>query len=428
LKQGAYPFVVVPIIAALLLTLSGCADEPYSLLRGSAPAAQAPSGAGVQAADVAPTMTLAPSPSPTAAAPTATPLPLPTTTITDGMALLQRTENIVVLGMDHRDNDPDPSWRTDTIMIMALDRPNNRVGVVNVPRDLYVNIPGYGMGKINQTDYIGEESHYPGGGPALLNRVLTTTLDIPIQHYVRVQMDGLVKLVDALGGVTVTLDCPLYERTPDDKSPNGLKDWTLPAGQVHLDGQSAKQFATYRYITSDFGRTRRQQQLVWALRNRALQIDVISRLPALWSALQNMFTTDLSLLDVVKLATLGVNLKPENVRGVVFSLDALGYDFSPEGASILVVKDKQQLRAELAHVFDAQPLTTIGKNEGGVECPPPPPPVPPIEGTATITPTLTIPVTVTVAVSATAVITATPVVTDASVVTETSVITETAQP
>jgi polyisoprenyl-teichoic acid--peptidoglycan teichoic acid transferase len=327
------------------------------------------------------------------------------------MALLHRTENIVVLGIDHRPWDPDPSWRTDTIMIMALDRANNRVGIVNVPRDLYVEIPGYGKGKINQADYIGEESKYPGGGPALLGRVLTATLDIPIQHYVRVQMDGLVKLVDALGGVTVTLDCPLYERTPDETSPNGVKDWNLPAGQVHLDGESAKKFATYRYVSSDFGRTRRQQQLVWALRNRALQLDVIPRIPALWNALQSTFTTDLSLLDVAKLATLGANLKPENVHGVVFSLDALDYDFTPEGASVLVVKDKQQLRTELARVFDSQPLTTLGKKEAGADCPLPPTPVPPLPATPTISVTPTLTVTATAAVSATAVITATPVVT-----------------
>jgi polyisoprenyl-teichoic acid--peptidoglycan teichoic acid transferase len=188
---------------------------------------------------------------------------------------LQHTRNLLVMGVDHRPDDPDPSWRTDSIMVVALDQAGSRVGIVSMPRDLYLDIPGLGRARINQADYYGETSGYPGGGPALVRRVLTETFNLPTQDYVRVQMNGLVKLVDALGGVTVTLPCPLYERTPDVNSPNGLKDWELPAGSIMLDGEMAKKFATYRYVTTDFGRTQRQQQLIWAIRTRALQLDVV---------------------------------------------------------------------------------------------------------------------------------------------------------
>jgi LCP family protein required for cell wall assembly len=300
--------------------------------------------------------------------------------------LLRRTENLLVMGVDHRTGDPDPAWRTDTIMVVAIDRKTSEIGVVNIPRDLWVNIPGYGMGRINQADYWGESKKYPGGGPALLRRVITETLGIPTEHYVRIQMDGLVRLVDALGGVTVTLDCPLYERTPDDKSPTGVKDWSLPAGQVRLNGEDAKKFATYRYITSDFGRTRRQQQLIWAIRARALQLDVIPRIPELWKALADTFTTDLGLLDVIKLARLGATLQPDKAHGLVLGTDVIEPYITGGGAYVLLIKDKAKLKERLGKLFDGPPLAEMGKSKPG-ECPPPP------AGAPTLTPTPTLEVT-----------------------------------
>ena len=133
---------------------------------------------------------------------------------------LTRTENILVLGSDNR---PElEAWRTDSIMVVVIDPKIGQVGIVSIPRDLYVDVPGYDKGKerLNAVAYIGEKLDYPGGGPALVRRVVEEQLGIPTQHYVIIHQDGLIKLVDALGGVTVNLDCPLYEATPDDKSPN----------------------------------------------------------------------------------------------------------------------------------------------------------------------------------------------------------------
>jgi polyisoprenyl-teichoic acid--peptidoglycan teichoic acid transferase len=378
-----------------VLVLVGCqaaarpAPQPIA---PPAPAAEA-AEAGAPAVTTAPlallTLSLSATPSVT---PSPTPRVIPTPPSSIG--LLKKTDNILVMGIDQRPNDV--AWRTDTIMVLAVDQPNKRVGVVNIPRDLYVDIPGLGKAKINEADYYGESSRYPGGGPALLERVLTQTLDLPAQHYVRVNMEGLVRLVDALGGVTVTLDCPLYERVPLASAPNGLVDWNLPAGQVQLDGETAKKFATYRYVSTDFGRARRQQQLIWALRNRALQVDVIPRIPALWSALHDTFETDLNLLDVAGLSRLGIGLRPENVHGAVFSLDALDYAWSDEGSSILVVKDDAQMQKELAALFDGQPLMSLGKSDGAASgCPPPPTEVP------TYTPTPTGTITASVALTAT---------------------------
>jgi LCP family protein required for cell wall assembly len=313
------------------------------------------------AACAAPTLevppTLTPEPTATVDPVTPTPLPLPD---------LNHTYNILVMGVDHRPTFE--AWRTDSLMVVAIDFPTGQVGVISIPRDLYVEIPGKGKGRINEVDYYGEKTLGAGGGPRLLAEVVQNELGIPTQHYARVQMDGLVQLVDALGGVTVHLDCPLEEATPNPSNPNELVYWTLPAGDNLLDGVTAKKFATYRYLSSDFSRVARQQQLLWAIRNRALQPDVIPRMPELWQALGNLFATDLKLLDAITLARVGTSLSPDKVHGLVLGSNVLADYTTPEGASVLVVRDRAAVDALEQELFQAKPLSDLGKAAEG-QCP-----------------------------------------------------------
>jgi len=143
-----------------------------------------------------------------------------------------------------------------------------------------VDIPGRDPGRINEVDFYGEKTMGPGGGAKLLAQVVEAELGHSTQHYARIQMDGLVAVGGCAGWRDRPLDCPLTEATPDDKSPDGLKYWDLPAGDNLLDGAAAKKFATYRYLSSDFSRVARQQQLIWAIRNKALSADVVARIPS----------------------------------------------------------------------------------------------------------------------------------------------------
>lgn len=359
----------LPTPSATLPALTVTAT-PVSPATATRPRPQTPVAPPISTATPALAVTLirpsAPAPTGTLQAPWATPIWPPSP--------LDQTDNLVVMGVDYRPGDA--SWRTDTIMVVAIDSRANQVGVLGIPRDLYVEIPGYGLGRINQADFIGETSDYEGGGQALLRRVISETLGIPTRHYVRIKMEGLVRLVDTLGGVIVVLDCPLYERTPNDASPNGVVDWSLPAGPALLDGESAKKFATYRYATSDFGRARRQQQLIWAIRDRALQLDIIPRIPELWKAFADMFSTDLGVLDIVKLAGFGATLKPENVHGTVLGADVMDYYITPEGAWVLVIADHAGIAVKKAQLFAERPLATLNISDAEGGCPPPPTPPP----------------------------------------------------
>jgi polyisoprenyl-teichoic acid--peptidoglycan teichoic acid transferase len=313
----------------------------------------------------------------TAAPVVAKPVPVITATsaLTTQLALplppgLDKTDNILVLGADVRPGRWMP--HTDSIMVMAVDHETKQVGIVSIPRDLYVNIPGWGDDRINSAAYVGDQIKYPGGGPALAREMVEETTGIPTQHYVLIRMEGLERLVDALGGITVTLDCPLYEQTPDPKDQTKTVNWSLPAGPNFLNGKDARKFATYRYIQTDFGRVRRQQQLIWAIRNRALQINVIPRIPELWSALQDTFKTDLGPLDIARLAALGMEMDPRNVHGTVLDQEVMAPWTTPGGGSVLVVKDPAVLQTKLAGLFAAQPISELGKKQGP-KCPPAPP-------------------------------------------------------
>lgn len=326
--------------------------------------------------------------------PTPTDTPSPTATLTPSPTpapkTIRETDNILILGTDQRPGEG--AWRTDTVMVAAIDYQANRVGVISIPRDLWVEIPGYGMGRINQADFQGEYQKYPGGGPALAAKVIEDTLGIPTQHWVRLRLEALPQLVDALGGVTVTLDCPLHELTPDPKNPDAFLTFDLPAGQVFLDGEAAAKFARYRYATSDYARARRQMQLIWAIREQALRVDAIPKIPQLWRALANTFKTDLSLLDVIRLARLGAKLDSSQIHGLVFGNKAIQDAIVGGGAKVLKIADRRELERELNNLFSAPPLALQGREGSTGKCPPPPvimPDTPTPTATPAVTPQVT---------------------------------------
>ena len=115
----------------------------------------------------------------------------------------------------------------------------------------------------------------------------------------------------------------------------GIKTFTLPAGPVQLDGATAKKFATYRYVQTDFGRTQRQQQLIWAIRNRVLEANLLPKIPVLWSALSDTFTTDLDLPAVLKLARLASRLQARDVHGMQFGEDTIEVVHDARGLEVL---------------------------------------------------------------------------------------------
>jgi LCP family protein required for cell wall assembly len=248
--------------------------------------------------------------------------------------------------------------------VAAVDAQRREVGILSIPRDLWVDIPGYGQGRINIVDFVGESRAGHGGGPALVSKVLQDNLGIQTQHWMRVRQEGLVHLVDAIGGITVTLDCPFTEKTPAPNVKGQYEYLMLPAGRSFLGGETAKKFVTYRYASSDFSRARRQQQVIWAIRDRALEVNLFPLIPQFASALADTFQTDLLVGDLVELALLGRDLGPERVHGHVLSRRSLRSALI-NGSAVLVVADPALIREEVEGLFTSQPIAELGRSATG---------------------------------------------------------------
>ncbi len=274
-----------------------------------------------------PTSTLTPTPTPTPTPYLITPSPFPTVAIAvqivfsspipiptpvPPVPVASDAINIVVLGSDRRPNWSE--WHTDAIHIVSVQTGRPAVSVISIPRDLYVYIPGFWMSRINFADYYGERYGYPGGGTALLRDTLLYNLGLRADYFVRTDFDGLIGIVDTLGGIDVPVRCRLSDYWPYPNENGEYPILTLEPGVHHLDGETALWYARSRLTTSVFSRERRQQQVLQAIWRKARSTGTLLRIPALWEQVNRMITTDLHLSEILNLAQVGIRLEEQNIR------------------------------------------------------------------------------------------------------------------
>lgn len=287
-----------------------------------------------------------PTATPTSIPPTATPAASPTA---DTRLPLSRTLNLLLLGSDRRPNTP--NWRTDVIMILALDLDHQKAGVISIPRDLYLEvIPGHSPNRVNVVDYLGEQDQPNGGGPQLLASILRQELGIAIDHYLRFDFDSFRDVVNALGGVDLDVHCAYYDTLYID-NPNDAVLLNVKPGHYKMDGNTALAYARSRRTGGDLARARRQQELVWAVRNEILQADLLPRIPALYAALAKTIQTDIDIVTAVRLTRFALSLDKTNVHGFVLAPPKLLTPGWRQGMSIFVA-DWPAIADAAQHVFD----------------------------------------------------------------------------
>jgi LCP family protein required for cell wall assembly len=242
--------------------------------------------------------------------------------------------NILLLGSDRPSTES--VGLTDVIIVVSVDPDLPSVALLSVPRDFYAWIPTHGFDKINTAYYRGERNGYPGGGPGLLKATIEYNLGIRVHYYTRVGFDGFVKIVDALKGVDVAVECSLSDTFPDPDSPEGQIDVDWLPGMHHLDGKHALWYARSRWSTHDFDRNRRQQQLIRGLYRQALAWNIIPQIPELWGALSETVSTDLGLNELLYLAQIGSQLDMVNVKSSYVDRSVLQTWTAPNGAYVLV--------------------------------------------------------------------------------------------
>jgi LCP family protein required for cell wall assembly len=262
--------------------------------------------------------------------------PLPTQTVEPSTIVGDETAVIALLGIDK----PRQAkiWRTDSIVLVLVNERNQRAGIVSIPRDLWVLVPGHGYARVNTVDALGERTDHPGGGPRLLDQTLRHNLDIPVDHYARIDFRGFEDLIDEVGGVTIDVEAPLDDRFPDPLHPSGWTRLTLSAGRQHMDGHTALNYCRSRTTTSDFDRSRRQRKVIVALWTEMLTLDTLVRAPRLWKGLSDTFETDLSMAEAVRLAYVIYGIGIENVRTMELGPDMTTGWVAPGGAQVLLPK------------------------------------------------------------------------------------------
>ncbi len=228
------------------------------------------------------------------------------------------------------------SQNTDVILIAAINKDTKQVSMLSVPRDLWVYIPTYGWSRINVAHKIGHRTGYPGGGPGLLAEVLRINLGIPaIDHWARIDFKGFARVVDVLGGVQMTVACPVnlrYEPPTSDTE----EEMILEPGVYQMDGATALRYVRTRRGTSDFDRARRQHQFLKSVWNQFKSPDIILKIPELWSALSDSFQTDLNLGDVLSLAPVALDLKPQDIRSLYIGANQVEPWTNADGWQVLI--------------------------------------------------------------------------------------------
>ncbi len=287
----------------------------------------------------------------------------------------KNTINIVVLGSDQ--TSVKSVGRTDVMVVVSINPEIPSVSLLSIPRDFYAWQPGLGFNKINTAFTYGEKYQYPGGGPGLIKATIEHNLGIRIHYFARVSFDGFVRIVDALGGVDVAVECPLSDTFPDPDSPTGQTDVDWLPGIHHLEGKYALWYVRSRYRSSDFDRNRREQQMLRSLYSQILSLDILPKLPQLWTALKDTVSTDLGLGEVLYLANIASRLDMTNVKSRFVNPSVLEVTYSPTGAYILVPKPTElrnlvaealappaagraQQRAFRIEVLNASPWAELG--------------------------------------------------------------------
>jgi len=284
-------------------------------------------------------------PSPGQDVPLDTPVP-----VREPMPMWQGSErlNLLLMGLDQRPGSALPG-RADVVMIASVDPTERKVVLLSIPRDLWVEIPGHGENRINSAYFYGEFEGAEGGGPGLMKSTIEHNFGISIDYYGALDFECFRRIIDVLGGISIDVPEDIRdEQYPDDHY--GYMRIYIPAGKQQMDGDTALQYVRARHESSDFSRMRRQQQVMLAVRDKALRLDVLFSLPELIPLLGRAFSTDLTMQNLLALANLGAQIEREDLQLQVVDESLTIPYVSSDGAQVLLPR-LDQIRSLVGGLF-----------------------------------------------------------------------------
>jgi LCP family protein required for cell wall assembly len=271
--------------------------------------------------------------------------------------------DILVMGLDRRPREGDAPTRTDTIFLLTIDPQSKTAGILGIPRDLLVEIPyrdggGFYEDRVNTAYVIGESQGYAGGGPGLVKKVIEHNLGISVDHYLLIDFEGFTEIIDELGGIDLYVEeevyDPFYSRT---ELPGDYYPLSFEVGEHHMDGQTALDYSRTRYGSSDLDRIQRQQRVIFAAIDKAIEGGLvrIDRLLDLWGRYKDAVQTDVNDLQMPGFAALAARLDPTRISAL--SLGAATRPWvMPDGRAVLLV-DKEMVQELVQALFTDRELS-----------------------------------------------------------------------
>ena len=247
--------------------------------------------------------------------------------------------NFLFLGVDVRCDEKGPT-HTDSIMVITIDPLTKSAALLSLPRDLWVEIPGFGVDRINQAYYFGQAYEYPGGGQVLAMETVESLLGIPIDYYVTVDFQGFIDAVDLIGGIVVEVKEPIDDPDYPDNC-YGYEPFSISDGTQRIDGETALKFARTRAsFGGDVDRAGRQQQVLLAVRDQALRVDQFPKLivqaPQFWQTFQDNVNTNLSFDDAMEIGLLVQDIPQEKIQTAILDYSYVYNETTPDGRQVLV--------------------------------------------------------------------------------------------
>lgn len=315
IRRSRLPLLVACVSLSIVIAISRrwLGARPYAPTPDGETAAELASPPAV-AMPTAPEPRAAQEPTPTATVPLAVPAEPEAVPVARPIRPELDTDNVLLVGLD-RHKAYKRGGSTDTIVVAAFDRQSDHLGLVSVPRDLYVSMEGYGPTRINAVYGLARIAKQDP--LRALERVIEDTLGLPIAHSIAIDLQVFESAVDAVGGVVVDVDCAIDDNFVDARVEGGRRILSLEAGPQLMDGATAGMFVRSRHGRSDFARARRQQAVLLALKRTLATRDGVTRLPALLDSIEGSLETHMSRLELIQLARRAVRVEAGHLHGVV---------------------------------------------------------------------------------------------------------------
>ena len=265
--------------------------------------------------------------------------PLPITTPDPDYAMPDKDSNrldILILGIRGED-DPDASFGgpllTDSIQIFSYNKTTKKSSIISIPRDLFITIHDQKKDKINSAYEYGL-SHSPNSLQFIKDKISQIS-GVYMDNVIVFDFSSFKEIVDSLDGIDVTLTVPFNEAQQWGAS------FSLPAGLNHFDGQTALYYARSRYSSNDFDRSRRQQQIMLAIKDKLLKLNFLSdpiKSFSILTLIKNDVKTDIGVWNINEFLNLANQVKFDQIKHSVISTENFLIESKDNGAYILLPK------------------------------------------------------------------------------------------